>query len=645
MKYLFLLGCSFALSAPALAQDVPVEDPGQEECCEPHFLPVTPEFRIEVVASGQRQKLGDSGHSISVLDARELAQVQGSDLTRSLARLPGVTLSRNGGQGGFTGVRVRGSDAEQVLVLIDGVRVADVAAPGGGFDFGNLSAGNIDKIELLRGSNSVAWGSQAVGGIIAISTADLDGASGAIEYGAHDSLFASAAAGFKRGNSGATLGVSFHNSDGISSAAGGTETDGFRQWQLTGKGKLAIGDGLTLRANARYASGRLEIDGFPAPAYTFADTAEYQETREGSGRIGADFTSDRIGLSAGLTLSDTRRALFDPAFGSASNYTTKGHSERAELRGQWRLLEDFRLDFGGEREWSRFSSTFDAEKRARQDALHALLGFDNGPANFSGGLRYEHHDRFGDAWIAGANGSIEFGDDWRLRASFGEGFKSPTLFQLHSDFGNAGLHPERSTSFDVGVEKLDRYWGSHFALTLFRRDSDDLIDFVSCFGVTTGLCAGRPFGTYDNVGRARAEGFELEGDVRPVTGVQLRAAYSYVKAVNRDSGRDLARRPRHALSLSADVEVDPSHVFSTALGADVRLVSDSFDDAANRVRLDGHALLTLRISRPILLLDQSSQRTLDLYARVENVTNARYQTAAGYGTYGRSAYAGVRMKW
>ena len=181
-------------------------------------------------------------------------------------------------------------------------------------------------------------------------------------------------------------------------------------------------------------------------------------------------------------------------------------------------------------------------------------------------------------------------------------------------------------------------------MTFFRRDSRDLIDFVSCFGSTATICTGRPFGTYDNVSRARAEGFEVEANIRPLEGLQLRAAYSYVKATNRDNGNDLARRPRHALSLSGDWALDPGRVFTTTLGADVRLVGDSFDDPGNFTRLDGHALLTLRASRPLLLLDAASQRTLDLFGRVENVGDAGSQTVAGYGTAGRSAHVGISLR-
>ena len=636
MKYLILL-ISFAFAAPVLAQDQ--ADAPDDTCCVQASVPRA--LGITVVAIGTPLAISETGQSVSVIDERELRSIQGPDLTRALERLPGVTLSRNGGPGGFTGLRVRGADAEQLLVVIDGVRTADVAAPGGGFDLGNLLAGNVARMDLLRGSNSVVWGSQAIGGVLAVTTVALDGVSASAEYGANETIYATAAAGLKRDTYSASLAANFYDGDGISAAEVGTEPDGFRQYQLTGKGRVQLGQ-IALVANTRYAEGRLDIDGFPAPLFAFADTPEYQDTREASGRAGAEFTSERIDLAGGFSLSDTRRELFDPTFGPGSNYTTKGRSERAELTGVVRLPADLRLDFGANREWTRFSTTFDLPKRAKQTSGHALLGWHTDAASLSGGARYDHHNRFGGEWTLGANGSVNLSGEWRARASYGEGFKTPTLFQLLSGFGNATLSPERSRSFDAGIERGDRNGVTHFAVTVFRRDSRDLIDFVSC--ASLGVCATRPFGTYDNVRRARAEGFEVEGDIRPAVGVQLRAAYSFVKATNRDTGNDLARRPRHALSLSGDWALAPGRVFATVLGADVRLVSDSFDDPGNFTRIDGYALLTLRFSRPLLLLDMGSQRTLDLFGRVENVGDAEYETVAGYGTPARSAHVGVRLR-
>ena len=175
--------------------------------------------------------------------------------------------------------------------------------------------------------------------------------------------------------------------------------------------------------------------------------------------------------------------------------------------------------------------------------------------------------------------------------------------------------------------------------TLFRRDSDDLIDFVSCFGSAGGICAGRPFGTYDNVGRVRAQGAEIEAGADLLPRLAARLAYSLVDTKNRtpgspDRGNALARRPRHTLSLGGAWQVAED---GASLGADLRWVSKSFDDAANRVPLPAYAVLDLTASWPV------SER-IELYGRIENLWNERYQTAAGYASPPRGAFVGARVR-
>ena len=633
MKYLFLLGCSFFLADPTLAQDAAVEDDaaGTITLVEP-----LADALVTVVASGSEVGVQSVGQSVTVMSGAEIDSVQGPDLTRALERLPGVTITRNGGLGNFTGLRVRGADAEQLLVLVDGVRMADTASPAGGYDLGNLLSGGVSKVELLRGSNSVVWGSQAMGGVLAVTTGDLDGGRLAAEYGAQNSVSANASYGKYTSGLQTALTAGYVRTDGISTAAMGTEPDGFRQWRVTGRVKAELSQDLYATFAARYADSRLDIDGFPAPSFSFADTPEYQITREASGRAGLEYRTGGVQLRGSYALTDIRRAYFDPTFGTAPNYETFGRSERAELNGTADLPANFTLDFGADNERTRFRSSFDPEHKARQSSGHALLGFRAYPVSLAAGVRVDDHSKFGTHWTFGANGSYDVGGGWRLRASYGEGFKAPTLFQLLSDYGNGALRPETSRSVDAGIELGERNGrGVHLAATLFRRDSKDLIDFVSCFGVTTGICTSRPFGTYNNVSRARAEGFELEGDVQPVDGLSIHAAYSYVKTVNRGNSKDLARRPRHALSLSADWETPLAGI---KLGADLRVVSRSFDDAGNFTQLDGYALGTLRASVPL-------GERFELYGRIENVGNVRYQTAAGYGTAGRSAYIGARARF
>ena len=623
VKYLFLLGCSLAIASPALARDAAVEDDGNKVIILHH--PVRDDY-ITVLGNGWRERIDSSGQSISIIGQDEIARVQGPDLSRVLERVPGVTLARSGPLGSQTSLFVRGANSEQVVVLLDGVRMQDIAAPSGGFDFGTLLNGGIGKIELLRGSNSLAWGSDAIGGVLAVTTETINGARAGVEYGAHDSVSANAALGTHGENYGVNLSGGYTSSDGISAFAGGAEPDAFRQWHIGGRGRLDVSETVSAFVAARYADSRIDFDGYPAPAYVFADTPEYQTTRQASGYAGLAHDSDGLSLRGGIALSDTRRAYFDPTYGSAPGFETTGRSWRADLSGKVGLDQSLALSFGAESEWTRFSTTFDPENTARQSGGFAMLGYNRGAVKLNGGARLTDHDRFGSHWALGGNASVDLGSLWRIKASFGEGFKAPTLNQLYGYGGNIALQPETSTALEFGIEFGDRgnTWDGlgHFAITLFRRDSANLIDYVSPTG-------------YFNVGRTRAQGVEVQALVSPVDGLSFLAAYTYLDATNRVTGKQLARRPRHALSVSADWT---SPLAGLKLGADLRLVGDSYDDPGNFVPIDGHALVTLRASLPVT-------EALEFYARIENVTDAQYQTVAGYGSYGRSAYAGVRVKW
>jgi outer membrane cobalamin receptor len=144
--------------------------------------------------------------------------VQGVDLTRVLDRVPGLTWSRTGGLGAQTAVRLRGGEGQHTLVLVDGVRVEDPSAPSGGFDFGTLTSSGIERIEVLRGSNSVVWGSSAIGGVIAVTTREIDGVEASAEAGSRRSYDADAVAGVKREAYAFSLNGGYATTDGVSAA-------------------------------------------------------------------------------------------------------------------------------------------------------------------------------------------------------------------------------------------------------------------------------------------------------------------------------------------------------------------------------------------------------------------------------------------
>ncbi|MGI8942887.1 MAG: TonB-dependent receptor plug domain-containing protein [Qipengyuania sp.] len=638
-KFLLFLSAS-CFPVAAAAQDADPAEQVLDEVAESHDQGAEPREEeivfwheasspITVTANGLSTNIDNTGQAVTVIERDEIEAVQGGDIARVLRRAPGVTIGRNGPVGSFTGINVRGANAEQLLVLIDGVRVSDPAAPTGGFDFGNLLTGNIGKIDLLRGSNSTIWGSDAVGGVLDLSLRGEAGIEGSLEYGARDTVLASASGAVDRQGFFGRLSASWFSTDGFSAAASGSEPDGFEQLSLGGAAYLDLSDRLELFAHGRYAEGDLDIDGFPAPAFVLADTLETQETTQFSGATGLAYYGQDLTLRGSFSFAETQRTNFDPAVGPT--FASEGQSERLALRGEYRLIGGLVLAFGGEHEWARYETLFDAGADTESTGGYLQLGWVLGGLAAHVGARVDDHQGFGSATSFGGDVSYALAGGWRLRASLGEGFKAPSLFQLFSDFGNSALRPEKSTSFDIGVEKGTRGRGTHFALTGFRRDSEDLIGFISCFGSTDPICVGRLFGTYDNTARARAQGIEAEAGFAVTERLRLSGVFSLVDAEDRQTGLELARRPDYAATFFADYTAP----FGLGLGADLRVVSDSFDDGANAFRLDGHELLDLRASFPL-------SDAVEIFGRVENVFDAEYQTALGYAQAGRGAFIGIR---
>lgn len=592
--------------------------------------------RITVLASGLWQRLDQSGQAVSVLDLADLRAVQGPDITRALTRLPGVTLTRNGGLGSFTGVAIRGSASERVLVLVDGVRLNDVAGPAGGFDFGSVVSGGVERIERLGGPRSLIWGSDALGGVLHLTTRMAEGLEASGEFGGQDQFSGTVALGGRDQGIRGGLSASYVTRTGFSSAASGTEADGFEQLALSARGDVDAGGPFSLFASARYAAGSSEIDGFPYPDYLLADTAERQDMRQLSARAGAEF-ADGYGTLVTISLGygQTRRDLVDKAFSPESYYSTLGRSTRAEGRARLRLNDDFAVIGGGDWEWSHFADGYTLAE-TDSGSGHAMLAFapENDGVTLSAGMRFDRHRQFGSTWTFAANGSAEVTEQLRLRAAYGEGFKAPSLFQLHSDYGNLALEPERSRSIEAGLELWPSRRGERIAaITLFRNVSRNLIDFISCPPLGSGICANRPYGTYNNVGRARSQGVEAEGRLQVAEGFEAGLVYAFTASANRETGLRLARRPRHAGTASLDWQA----LAGVIVGADLRVVSASFDDVGNFVRLGGHALLDLRASWAVT-------EHVELYARIENAWDESYQTAAGYATQGCAGFVGVRAR-
>jgi len=585
---------------------------------------------IVVTANRVDQDARTVGQAITVIDRELIEARQNVSVADLLATTPGVTAVRNGGFGGVTSVFIRGASSDQTLVLIDGVRVNDPSSPSGAYDFGNLQTANIDRIEVLRGANSVIWGSQAIGGVINIVTAPISDtlavrAQG--EYGENETGNIAGNIAFRTGPVRASFGGNWFSTAGISAQANNIERDASDHYQASGRVEVALIDNFGLDFRSLYARTYAELDGFNPTSVS----------RQINGYAGAHATllDGKLALRGAYSAADIRRDSTSP-FGPSR---FEGRSERAEFQGDGRIATWLRIVFGAESEWSRAESSFSGgAQRTRLSSFYAqLLAEPVEGLNLAGGVRQDEHRTFGGETTVGGNAAYSFGGT-TLRTSYAEGFKAPALDQLFASYGNTALTPERARNIDLGIEQ--RLIGGRLVAraTVFDRKTRDQIVFFSCATNPNPLCAGRgAFGSYYlNVARAQADGVEFELLARPVDAVTLSANYTHLRSVNRtapNANRDLPRRARDTANASIDWAAR-----RFTLGATVSLVGDSFDNAANTARLDGYVIAGVRGS--IGLTDR-----IAFYGRIENLFDARYQVATGFNTLGRNAHVGVRAKF
>ncbi len=608
------------------------------------------DVRSEIIVTAGRteQNANEVGQSVTVITQTEIERRQTVAIADLLRATPGVTVTSNGGIGTTTSVNVRGADSDQTVALIDGVKLNDPSTPGGGFNFGNLLTGNIERIEVVRGSQSVLWGSQAIGGVVNVITRAPTGdvsvnASG--EYGWRDTARLVGNVSGKFGPVSASVGGGYFRSDGFSTfneARGATERDGYRNYGANAKFNVALSEGVSVDLRGFYSDGRTGIDGFAPPTFAFGDTPEFAKTRElvGYAGLNAALFDGRLNNRFAYAITDTRRENVDLTGGTSfETFDAKGRNERFEYQGNAELSDQFSATFGAETEKSSFrTSSFGSPFSFADARLSSFYGQINtkpvAGLNLSAGVRHDDHNIFGGQISFAANAAFTPNEGrTTIRASFGEGFKVPSLFQLFSDFGNGALKPESSKSWDAGIVQTLLDGRMELGATWFHRDTRNQIVFISC-PVQTGICAGRPFGTYDNVAHTRAQGLEAGIALRPVDALQFRLNYTYADAENRANGLGLARRPKH----SVNAAIDYDWAFGLKTGASATHIGDSFDNATNTRALAGYVLVDVRAAYPVT-------NSVELFGRVENLFDEQYETTFRYGTPRRAAHVGIRASF
>lgn len=606
---------------------------------------------VVVTASLAPVQLQQTGNAVYVISSDDIERSHASVVSDLLRDVPGVAINRGGVLGSTTQLRMRGSEGNHVLVLVDGMEVND-GSQGDEFNWAHMPAAGIERIEVVRGAQSALWGSDAVGGVINIITRQAtSGSQGDVfaEVGNHGTTNSGFSLGGRSETAHLNLRASHLASEGENISRHGDEEDGYRNTTLNLNAGWRPLDNLSLSLHGRQTEGENEFDAGDPPS----DANNESEIRQRFVRAQADLSllDDRWQHRVAVAVSRHGNENFtDGLLVGSSSSRKKQYSYLTSF--SWDD-QNQRLSLLVERETEQFSQrgpvlpwgdpNQDRDRETNAVALEyrVVLWED---LTLGASLRHDDNTEFDDAYTRRFDASYLIPDTGtRLRATWGTAVKNPTFSERYGYFtsfvGNPDLKPEKSTSWDVGIDQSLFNERLQLGLTYFKaRLEDEINGFV--FDPTI-----PPSGAYtaENVsGTSDREGVEVSVRAFLSPTVTLKGSYTYTDSTQPDdSGRDVDehRRP-HNLG-SATLQWDPSSKWSLALNAQYNGHQDDSDFSlypAPVVRLDSYTLLNLSASF-------HATNQLTVYGRFENILDDDYEEVFGYQSLGFGAMVGIRYSF
>jgi vitamin B12 transporter len=581
-----------------------------------------------VVATRTPADIRTLGTAVDLISAADLSRQQITTLGAALGGAPGAPSFANGAIGSDISIFTRGSDSDQTLFLVDGIRLNDANTDYAVF-LGGARLGVTDTIEIARGPQSTLYGSEAVGGVIAVQAqkgAGSPSADVAIEAGSFGTVAGTL------NTQGADDKWAWSLSASGSHTANERQNNDFDSGDLVLRLDREISAAVSVGATLRGFEGKF---GDPGDIYT-NDAYAHETESNWLGTVFADF-KPAADWTAHVTVGgqDRRYVSFDELPGVFSD-TTVVQNRRGVLDAQATFagLADQKVTAGvtAETETTQDDGYGDIDQRQAffaafaEDEWHPVTSI-----YLTAGLRYDDFDTFGSS-VTGRVTAAWLNPDRsiKLRASYGTGFNAPSFLELYGVAtgysGDPDLKPERSRGGDAGIDFYLPKGAGSLSATWFRNDYSNLITFdFSAFPGTTA-----------NVGRARTDGIELEAKLKLAAGFELHASYTYLDADDLTDAARLLRRPRN--SGSADLWRDFGGGWSA--GAGVQVVADRQDvDAQTFLTVDDPNYTVARI-----YAEWRVNPRLSLKARLENALDEKYQPVNGYPALGFGAFGEVDWK-
>ncbi|MCD9028439.1 TonB-dependent vitamin B12 receptor [Luteimonas sp. BDR2-5] len=586
---------------------------------------------VLVTATRTEGTLRDTLVPAQVIDRAEIERSQARDLPELLRGRAGLDVGNQGGPGKLSTVSIRGTEADHVLVLVDGIRIGSATA--GLAAFQDLPVEQIERIEIVRGPRSSLYGSEAIGGVIQIFTRRDHGAwtprfrAGA---GSHGLREASAGIGGGIGSGWFGADVAYRRTDGIDACRGTAagwgagcfvdepDRDGYRNRSANLRAGATLAEGLVIEGHLLHAEAENRFDGS-----VFGGNEADNVQQVVGGKL-AWTAAERITVTAqaGRARDKSDNYFSDgsaPRLAAGSFDTTR---DSASLQADFGIADGHVLSTGYDWQKDLVDSDTGYDATSRRN-IGVFAGYTGrlGAHRLQASVRNDDNAQFGGHSTGSLGWGMQLGHGLRLTASAATGFKAPTFNDLYYPFfGNPDLRPEESASYNLGISQAGAGW--RWTLDVYRTDVDDLISYDAAIGLP------------NNVDEARIRGAEATVSTS-LTGFDLNLQLSHVDPRNRSAGGNfdnlLARRARNSGRIDLDRAFGAFRAGITLNGAGHR-----YDDAANSVRVGGYATTDLRLAYAV-----HADWTLE--ARATNVLDRDYETVAWYYQPGREY--GLALRW
>ena len=587
-----------------------------------------------------------SANAVTVIDRAQLRSRATVSLSNILRDVPGFSVSQVGVLGSQTQIRVRGAEANHLLVTIDGVEAND-PSQGDEFSWGTLTASDIERIEIIRGPQSSLRGSDAVAGVVNIITRSAEKSSVGLflESGSWATHHSGFNIGHKQGDFDIRFGLSHIESEGDNIARTGDENDGYRNTTYNIRSGLKLSDQMDISFAARESDGMNQFDADNDFDGLIEDQDRVSEFENSTMRIQGDYSSKDGTWQHKILISQSKSdnaAFADKAKGNVT----------ASTKDQFQYIGSFTWDQGaqniaalierekedwmqrGEISWGVYDPNQDRERDTDSVAVEYRTDI-NDHLTLAASARHDDNSEFDSAKTYRAEAIYQLTEAIRLRGAVGTAVKNPTFterFGFYTNFiGNPNLIPEESTSWELGADQLIMGSALTLSLTIFEAELENEIDGFIYDPATFAYTSSNINGTSER------KGAELSAVGNISESMSLSAAYTYTDSTGDDAVREV-RRPRHIASLNLGWQAAHNLHLNTNIqftGEQTDVYFPPFPEPSQVVALSNHTLVNIN-------LNYSATEKLEMYLKLENALNDNYEEVFGYQTLGFGASLGLR---